>query len=78
MNLVTFEQASNLMKENKSFRMNHFKTEWNIIKVTNKQITIVSNSDKDIGYKFNYKSYTFKFDGIGYIRQKEYLTIINL
>ena len=33
---LTFDKASNLKRENKSFRMDNYKTEWMIVKLTDR------------------------------------------
>ena len=45
---------------------------WYVKKVTLKRVTIFMRSDKDLGYKVG-KPLTFRWDGTGFIRQKQYL-----
>jgi hypothetical protein len=46
--------------------------DWFVIKKTAKSVTIKMRSEKDMGYKVG-KPLTFRWDGKGFIRQKQYL-----
>lgn len=45
---------------------------WFVVNTTPKSVKIKMRSERDLGYKVG-KALTFRWDGTGYIRQKQYL-----
>lgn len=50
---------------------------WVIRRMTNKSVTIGSDSGVDVGPKFAGKIYMFRWDGTGFTRQKQYLYVMD-